>query len=154
MTDILIRPIQSSEIGIACDLAMRVFMQFIAPLHDEEGIARFGDYVYPPAMASRQHGHFALVAEVDGQIVGVAEMRDYRHLSMLFVEAAYQKQGISRQLWDAARNICLAKHPDIPAFTVNAAPNSVPIYAHFGFVATDVEQIRNSVRYVPMKLTL
>jgi GNAT superfamily N-acetyltransferase len=154
MSNARIRPMQSSEIGIVCDLAMRVFMEFIAPLHDQEGIERFGDYVHPSAMAARYNGHFALVAEVNGQIVGVAEMRDYRHLSMLFVEGTYQKQGISRQLWDAARRICLEKVPDLDAITVNAAPNSIDVYQHFGFVATDVEQIRNSVRYVPMKLTL
>lgn len=154
MTGVEIRPMRRGDIKTVCAMVLRVFDQFIAPLHDAEGAARFGDYVNPVALAARLNGHFVLVAEVDRQIIGVVEMREYQHVSMLFVAAAYQGQGISRRLWDAARTICLEKVPDTGAFTVNSAPNAVAVYTRFGFVPTDVEQIRNSIRYTPMRLTL
>lgn len=154
MTHVQIRLMRQDEVKAVCSLVMDVFMEFIAPLHDASGIAGFSNYANPASMTARQNHHFVLVAEVDRRIVGVVEMRDYRHLALLFVAADYQGQGISRQLWDAARAICLEKHPHIDAFTVNAAPNSLAVYEHFGFVATDREQFSNGIRFTPMRVEI
>ena len=34
--------------------------------------------------------------------------------------------------------------------TVNSSPYAVEAYRHFGFVATDTEQLTNGIRYFPM----
>ncbi len=118
------RPGEESEV---CDLVKRVFDEFIAPYYSQEGIDEFFRYAQPDALAQRsQNNHFVLLAVAEGRPVGMLEMRDYGHVSMLFVEAAFQRQGISRALLRQALDEGRRHKPDLSQVTVHAAPNSVP----------------------------
>lgn len=136
-----------------CHLVASVFMEYIAPLYEPEGIAEFLQYASPHETTRRlHHDHVMLLAEHHERIAGVIELRDHDHISLLFVDTAYQRQGIAHALVQRALEMCLQHKPDLKTFTVFASPNAVPAYERFGFHVTQPEQTRNGIRYVPMAL--
>jgi GNAT superfamily N-acetyltransferase len=93
------------------------------------------------------------LAEIDGQLVGVVGVRDNRHLYHLFVDEEHQKQGIAKELWCVALELCLLKgNPG--TFTVNSSKYALPVYKKLGFVVKSVPQENNGVIYIPMELTI
>jgi len=96
------------------------------------------------------HDHRVLVAAVHSRPIGVIEIRAEAHVSLLFVDAPHQRQGVARALLRAA-----FPSPSIGrvgVITVNATPNSVGAYQKLGFTATPPEQVKNGIRFVPMEL--
>jgi GNAT superfamily N-acetyltransferase len=93
-----------------------------------------------------------LVAELEGQMVGFAAVRDQTHLFHLFVAAAHQRIGIARALWEQARQLSLRGGP-IAEFTVNSSLNAVPVYRSFGFVPTGAIMQAHGIAFLPMRLT-
>jgi len=152
-----VRPILPGDIQPAAALVARVFQTAVAPLYGEAGINTFMAYAAAPeALAERLRGdHLAHVAtDETGVIVGMIEVRAHNHISLLFVETALQRQGTGRALLEAVIADCQATGPGASTLTVNAAPNSMPAYEKFGFVATEPEQEKDGIRFIPMTLTL
>ncbi|WP_371764043.1 GNAT family N-acetyltransferase [Massilia sp.] len=109
--------------------------------HDAAGLRRNLDagFVYHAAV-------------VDGVLAGFIGVRGGTHVFHLFVDAAYQRRGIARALWDAGRAAALGPgHPGF--FTVNASNFAVPFYASLGFERTAPMQV-DKVRYNPMRLSM
>jgi GNAT superfamily N-acetyltransferase len=94
-----------------------------------------------------------LVAEENNQLVGVAAIRDQRHLFHLFVAPVFQKRGLGRLLWSMVRDIAL-ESGNAGEFTVNSSPNAVPVYERFGFTATGPRIEAYGVAFTPMKLSV
>lgn len=95
-------------------------------------------------------GHRHLVAEVDGQLVGVVATRDDSHLFLLFVDDRFHRQGIARVLWNAALSACLSSaQPE--RISVNASPYSVPAYRRLGFAELGPAQLDRGLITVPME---
>ena len=75
-----IRPARSDEYQEVSDLVLRVFDLDVAPLYVAEGIEVFHSYSHAAAMRERADaGHMILVAELEGRLVGAAEVRDFNH---------------------------------------------------------------------------
>jgi len=140
----------------AADLVRRVFIEHVAPLYMAEGIGEFQAYASPEGFKTRLGTrHAGFVAEnQSAHIVGLVEIRDSSHLSLLFVSSLQQRRGIGRALVQEAMDLCRKATPPYPAITVNASPNSVRAYERFGFVPTGPEQERNGIRFVPMEMAL
>ena len=151
-----LRPIRPDEIPAAARLVASVFQKCVAPLYGREGIREFMSYASPEAFAQRlraDHVGFVVVDE-PAAILGVVEIRANRHISLLFVEAESQRRGIGRRLVAAAIEACKAARPDLTTVSVHASPNSVKAYERFGFVATEPEQEKKGIRFVPMVLSV
>ncbi|MFM7425404.1 MAG: GNAT family N-acetyltransferase [Elainella sp.] len=102
------------------------------------------------ATARRDLGFQAFVAEVDGQIVGSAScqrfaglyplvlaptQRDYGYIWGVYVEPAYRRRGLARQLTQMA-----ADHLKTIGCThalLHASPSGKPVYAQLGFLPTN-----------------
>ncbi|CAN7174505.1 GNAT family N-acetyltransferase [Pseudoduganella sp. LjRoot289] len=84
---------------------------------------------------------------VDGDLAGVVALRNGTHLYHLFVARRFHGQGLARQLWRTARAAASG-----PAMTVNASLCALPVYEHFGFVATGARVEEHGIAYVPMRL--
>ncbi len=116
-----------------------VFLETLTP-------QAFGGYLSSPEYAY-------LVAEEDGALAGVVGIRDNGHLYHLFVAPAFHGGGLSRRLWDAAKEAALqAGNPG--EFTVNSSLYAVPVYERFGFVPTGPRVEQHGIAFVPMKLIL
>jgi len=153
---ISIRPIVAADADNAAGLVRRVFSEHVAPLFIPEGIGEFHAYTSPEAFKVRLGTrHSGFVAENrSGEIVGLVEIRDSAHLSLLFVSSLLQGRGIGGALVQEAVDLCRKAAPTCTAITVNASPNSVRAYERFGFLPTGPEQERNGIRFVPMEMAL
>ena len=151
----IIRPMHRGEETEVFDLVRRVFNEFVAPLYSQAGVDEFFRYAQPDALVQRsQNNHYVLLAVVERNPVGMIEIRDNCHVSMLFVDRSFQRQGISRALLQQAIDECRRHHPDLNQISVHAAPNSVPIYERLGFRPEYSEQVIEGVRFIPMTLEL
>jgi GNAT superfamily N-acetyltransferase len=151
-----VRLMAPADIRNAAHLVAEVFTRDVAPSYKAEGVSEFLRYAAPEALVARSlQGHVALVADDQRhELVGVAEVRDFSHISLLFVQGVKQRQGIGRALVSRAVQLCRDRNPGGTTITVNASPNSVGAYERYGFVSTGLEQERNGIRFVPMALAI
>lgn len=142
-----IRLFQPPDAQAASALCLRAFKQAVAPSLADHGVQTFVTVAQPDGFLQRlQAGHVILVAERDGNIIGVGELKQGRHVAMLFVEPAVQRQGIGRALMDA-----LLATAHAATVTVSASLPSVAAYQHYGFaLAGNVAESQGLV-YQPME---
>jgi GNAT superfamily N-acetyltransferase len=95
--------------------------------------------------------HNYLVGLCGRDLCGVVAIRDCRHLLHFFVAPAFQKCGLGRKLWEAAKSTAMA-FGNYEGFTVNATLFAVPVYERFGFRATGPRVEANGIAFVPMHL--
>jgi len=137
------------EAAAVCRLVENVFNEFVAPTYVPEGIREFMKYVTPEKLIKRsEENHSTVIAESYGRIVGMVEMRNGDHISLLFVEPREQKRGIARGLMQRVIALHNCQH-----ITVNSSPNAEPIYTRLGFTADGPEQTTHGIRFVPMTWT-
>ena len=155
MTEIIYRSLKKGEEEQAIDLVLSVFDKLVAPEYSNEGITEFRKYAGAEALAERlKSNSFVLIAESDGNLIGMIEVRDNCHVAMFFVRQLFQKMGIGKTLLKHPINLSSKNHIDLKKITVNSSPNSVVAYKKMGFIATDVEQIVNGIKFTPMELKL
>ena len=150
-----LQQLKPGEEARAVELILASFDRFVAPDFSPQGVAEFKTYVTVEALRGRmESGSVVFTATVSGALVGVAEVRECRHLCMFFVDPARQQRGVGRALLGKVVEHC-AGHPEEPrAVTVNSSPNAVGFYQRMGFVAQDQEQTRNGIRHLPMRYDL
>jgi len=136
------------------ELISRTFRRHIAPGYSDEGVREFLSYIEPSAMRNRSGNHSTLVTTVRevivGVIVGVIEVRDHDHISLLFVDSSFQRRGIAGELLDCALAISRRERPELETVSVHSSPNAVPAYKSLGFRVERPEQVESGIRFVPM----
>ena len=152
---IVYRAINPGEESEVCRLVMTSFDEFIAPDYSQEGIDEFSKYSQPNQLLSRsQSNHFFLVAIANEKIIGMIEIRDHNHISMLFVGKSFHRRGVGAELVRRSTEICRQEDKDLKEVSVYSSPYAVPIYEKMGFQQTESEQIKNGIRFVPTLLSL
>lgn len=148
-----IRLIKSGEEETVCELVNRVYDEFVGPHYTDTGNKNFKIFSEPKGMAERleKNRNFLFVAEVDGVIVGMIEVRDKNHIRLLFVDKTHHGRGIARSLVEAAIDEMRNRFPDQTHIYVNAAPNAIEIYKKLGFFAVNKIQRTHGMTYLPMK---
>lgn len=151
--DNFVRKIEPDDIPEVMHLAKCVFDQFQAPNLIPEGIKEFHSYIeINKAILRFNTDHFGLLSIKDNKIVGMIEIRNYNHISLLFVDPSYHKQGIASLLWTESLKICKNKNNSITTFSVFSSPYALAVYEKFGFKKTSSEQIKNGIRFFPMTM--
>lgn len=151
--DLTYRFMQPGEEHAVYELVRRVFDRFIAPGFIQQGVDEFVDYIEPDKLATRaQSTHVTLlaIAEPHQTLVGVIEIRQHRHISLLFVDEDYQRKGIAQRLMNKGIDLCCRHNPDLTFITVFSSPYAVDIYKCLGFTEAEPEQELNGVRFIPM----
>jgi GNAT superfamily N-acetyltransferase len=137
------------------DLIRQVFKKTVAPGFSSGGVHQFFRYIQPDSLTLRQlENHFLLVAQCGEMLVVIIEIRNDAHIALFFVDEHYQRRGIGKGLLKRALRICLTRRPKLKRITVNSSPNSVGAYQRFGFKPKKKEQLKDGIRYVPMKKRL
>jgi GNAT superfamily N-acetyltransferase len=149
---VIYRAMKAGDEQQVCDLVVRVFTDFVAPLYSQDGVREFLSYAADPSHLCNRllSDHFVLLAELHGRIVGAVEIRTCDHISLFFIDGEVQRQGIGRELWRRALDACLSSRPDVAGITVNSSPNAADAYRRMGFHAEGPEQTVNGIRFVPM----
>ena len=149
------RQMQAEDILEVSNLVARVFNELVAPEYSSEGVQEFHRYIEPTAFRARsQSNHFSLIALAQTKIVGMIEMRDYNHVSLLFVAQDYRRRGIAKELLYQAIQICQGYEPQPLEISVNSSSFAMPIYEKLGFYQVGEKQIRNGIGFIPMVLKL
>lgn len=70
----------------------------------------------------------------------------------LFVATAFQRQGLSRQIWRFALQNTALPHSKNIVFTLNSSLYAQAVYEKLGFKATGFEVESNGIVFIPMSL--
>jgi GNAT superfamily N-acetyltransferase len=136
-------------------LIRKVYDEFVAQDYSEEGNRFFYEWIQPARLKERQKEQINLyVAMVDKEIAGMIEIRNNDHISLLFVDKAFHRQGIARLLFAKSLKKCLLKDKSLDKFYVHASPYSIRAYERMGFVAADSMQENNGIKYLPKELQI
>ncbi len=147
----VIRRAQEDEWEDVMALAWRTFMRFEACDYSQEGIESFSNFISDNGLHKMFliHEYHVWVAESEGEIIGMISLRSKYHVSLLFVDAAYHRQGVAtalmETLWDYMRDT------GEYTCTVNASPYAVGFYHKIGFRDRGQERTEDGIRYTPMK---
>ena len=142
-TSIEVRPLVQADLPQALALVERVFMAFEAPEYSTEGIQTFLSFLQDADALAALRFYGALH---NGTPVGVLATRGGSHIALFFVEPCFQRQGVGRALFFAARATCKTDE-----MTVNSSPYAVEIYRRLGFSPLSDEQVRDGIRFTPMQ---
>lgn len=144
-----IRPAHVDDLPAISALCLSAFNVAVAPSLGEVGIATFGSVAAADAFAARLHGdNLILVAEHENRIVGVVELKEGRHLAMLFVDPGCQGRGIGHALFRA-----VLPQLRTPTMSVRASLNAVATYQRYGFVLDGEAGEFNGLVYQPLTFT-
>ena len=133
---ITIRPARPEEVRPAFDLVLRVFMIYTAPLLEAKNVAYFQFTCVDEARLEKYISkQWRMIVALDGDaLIGVTCERDDLHITTLYVDPSYHRQGVATALLNA-----LITAMAVPCVTLNSSPYALPFYVKYGFVPTGKE---------------
>lgn len=155
MENYCIKNIEFCHIEKALELVKDVFMEFDAPDYSQEGVDEFISKIIenPEFINNFKTGEQIMLGAFDKeQIIGVLAISVRNHISLVFVDKNYHKKGIASKLINEIINRLRLNNVD--KIKLNSSPYAIEFYEKVGFAATDVEQIKNGIRYTPMEILL
>jgi GNAT superfamily N-acetyltransferase len=118
------------------DLVQRSFNAFVASDWSSSARATFlaesSSVEVCKSISAAWHTELALSEQA---LVGFVLMPRPNILAALFVDPGHVRRGFGRALWERARKMVEAQHPDVDTVEVNATPWSTPFYRAMGFAA-------------------
>ena len=145
--------LEITKIEEALNLVWKVFEEFEAPDYSDEGVQEFKKFIVPENYIDKIIKSELLMwgCFLENQIIGVITTRPPCHIALLFVDKAFHRKGIARSLLNTVLDHYkkTSNHTEI---TVNSSPYALEAYRRLGFVDTDTEQLKNGIRFIPMKL--
>jgi GNAT superfamily N-acetyltransferase len=144
-----IRQMAAGEEQAVYALVMRGFDELVRIDCTEEGAAEFTRAVRA-FVIERQPGHQVTVAESDGRLLGMIDVRDMSHVCLFFVESGDRGCGVGRALLHSATEQGGVGGAGPVELTVNSSPWAVPAYERLGFTATAPVSETHGIRFVPM----
>ncbi|MCL1875703.1 MAG: EFR1 family ferrodoxin [Synergistaceae bacterium] len=155
---ITLENMKPEEAKLASSIALASFAKIESEGFSSEGKAAFVNYVSANAIASRQSlGHNVTLAVSDSKIVGMIEIRNGNHISMLFVLPEYTNNGIGTKLLTYAIAQIRkerSKTNAVKQVTVHSADGSLTFYLMRGFRTIATRQERDGIGYTTMAFSL
>lgn len=155
--NIEIRMIYRDEWNEAMSIAWRTFLKFEACEYSPQGVSNFYKFVTDDVL----HRMFLMgeyqvfgAFEKSGRMVGMLGLRHSSHVSLLFVEEEYHRQGIASNLLKSMFEYLLSEVGGVAVVTVNSSPYAVGFYHKVGFTDLRPEISEDGIRYTPMSFTI
>lgn len=147
---VIIRKLEDRDLAQVSSVCLNSFMKSVAPSLSDVGISTFQKISSVDSFTARLKENIdILVCEENEKIQGIIELKDGRHISMLFVSPEHQKQGVGRSLL-----LSIMSFTTSDTITVSASLTSVNAYLSFGFVLSGGISEASGLRFQPMKLEL
>jgi len=145
-----IRRFESKDAEAVSIICLDSFLKSVAGTLSDDGISTFSRIAASDSFRNRmKEDNVILVAENDKGVKGVIELKEGRHIAMLFIDPEHQKKGIGRKLL-----LSVLAHARCSTVTVSASLSSVPAYRKFGFKCMgDIGESAGLV-YQPMAIEL
>lgn len=136
-------------------MVKKVFDKFVAKDYTSEGFRTFLQFINPSTIHSRNFrgSSHTLLCRKEDKIIGVLEIQGWKHILLLFVDEDFHGQGIAKGLLNRALDICREK-AIATEVSVNASPYGEPIYRKMGFIPAGPQQLKDGIKYTPMKIAL
>jgi GNAT superfamily N-acetyltransferase len=153
---IAIFPMGKDEEQETCELIIRVFHRYVAPVYSKSGVDKFLGMLSPDRLNEMSNGRssFVIVAKDQSKIIGMLSVINESHIALLFVAQEYQRKGIGKKLIDEAIKKCLDRNPDLSEVAVSSSPNSKSFYEEAGFEALGDEINEEGMRFTPMRKSI
>ncbi|MBD5513267.1 MAG: GNAT family N-acetyltransferase [Lachnospiraceae bacterium] len=136
-------------------LAWKTFLRFEADVYSPEGVKNFENFITDSTLYRMfVMGAYQMFVAVDhSRLVGMLTLRDTTHISLLFVDEAYHRQGIGRGLIGYLADY-LRTEVGAERMTVNSSPYGVGFYHKMGFRDIRPEETKDGIIYTPMEFIL
>ncbi len=145
-----IRKIERADLVRVNSICINAFMGSVAPSLSEEGVATFKSIASVDGFLGRMEADNEMLAyEENGEVLGMIEFKEGRHISMLFVSPCSQKKGVGESL---VLSVLPYTRGDI--MTVSASLTSVPAYMSYGFKCTGEVGESSGLTYQPMEMNI
>ncbi|MCF6255927.1 MAG: GNAT family N-acetyltransferase [Gammaproteobacteria bacterium] len=145
-----IRKLEKKDLAGVSSLCMKAFMDSVAPSLSNEGFETFQGIASVDGFSNRmKEDNTILVYEENGKVKGVIELKEGRHVAMLFVVPDFQERGVGRALVSA-----ITPYTRAETITVSASLNSIPAYFRYGFICAGDPDEKSGLKYQPMELEL
>lgn len=145
-----VRKINSTDLTVVSSLCIDSFMGEVASTLKEEGIKTFQSIASIAGLERRMEAdNEMLVCVKNGEILGYIELKEGRHIAMLFVSPSSQKKGIGKLLVSA-----IFPYAKSDVVTVSASLTSVPAYLSYGFECTGEASESAGLKFQPMRIEL
>ena len=154
-TSYQIRSAYRNEWQDAMALAWKTFLRFEADVYAPEGVRNFENFITDSTLYRMfVMGTYQLFVALDqNKIVGMITLRNATHISLLFVDEAYHRQGIGRALITYLTDYLLTE-VGASRMTVHSSPYGVGFYHKMGFRDLRPEESRDGIIYTPMEFIL
>lgn len=154
MNRFTIRAAMKGEWEDAMSLVWRTFQKYEACDYSEEGVHSFLEFIASQNLYKMfLLGEYKVYLALDGdRIIGVISLRMVNHISLLFVDEEYFRQGVASALVEHIAIVLTGQHGK-EYCTVNSSPYAVGFYHRIGFKDIGVEEISDGIRYTPMRLS-
>jgi GNAT superfamily N-acetyltransferase len=129
-----------------------VFEEFVAYQCSAEGVREFKNHIEYASIKQMLDSSERMMwgCFYNGKVIGTIATKPPSHISLFFVDKQFHRQGIARNLYEKFIAYC-SKNDNCSEISVNSSLYAVEAYKRLGFVATDTEQEKNGICYVPMK---
>ena len=145
-----IRKMEEKDLDAVSAICMDSFSQSVADTLSVEGVSTFSKIAASDSFLSRmKEDNLILVAEYSGRIEGVIELKERRHVAMLFVDPKYQRKGVGKKLLSSALN-----YAAVNTVTVSASLSSIPVYKKYGFECKGEKSESAGLVFQPMEIEL
>lgn len=147
-----IRWIRPEEWEEVMKLIWNTFMKFEAKDYTQAGIHNFKAFINDPELyQSYLDGSYQMmVALNEDHIIGEISVRSGNHISLLFVDEAYHRKGVGRELMLRMGEYLKQEKREI-YLTVKAAPYAVGFYRRIGFRISMPEEEVAGIRVTSME---
>jgi GNAT superfamily N-acetyltransferase len=145
ISEITVETLKTSNV---LQLVWDVFEEFVAYQFSTEGVKEFQNYFEYSSMKRMFDNSEMMMWGCfhNDEVIGMIATKPSNHISLLFVDKQHHRQGIARALYQK-----MIENNDCSEISVNSSLYAVEAYKRLGFVATDTEQQKNGIRFVPMK---
>lgn len=153
--EVLISKVNVNDLERAFILIWNVFLEFDAPDYSQEGMETFrknfidNEDFKNSFKDGRQTMYGAFFNDI---LVGVVSVSINNHVSCVFVDKKYHRNGIATMLFK--HMILELKERQVKKILLNASPFAIPFYHAIGFEVIDNQQDYHGILYTPMELNL
>lgn len=150
-----IRKAKKEEWEEAMDLAWKTFLLFQTKEYSQEGIESFYNFVRDKDLKRffLEDIYQLFVALHQNRIIGMITLRNRCHISLLFIEKEYQKNGVGSALIEYLSDYVLYEN-EIDYVTVDSAPGATAFYHKIGFWDLAPMQYKQGISFTAMKKNL
>ena len=146
-----VRWAKTEEWAPAMKMIWKPFLKFEGEDYSPEGIQNFFDFISDDNLyrAFLRGDYQMMVALDEHRVIGAASIRNYNHLSLLFVDEEYHYRGVGRALMKKMFEY-LKMEAGERYMSLTSSPYAVDFYHKLGFRTVKPEEEISGIRVTSM----